>query len=605
MNSAQRIALAVTLLFFARPASATISYRISLKNPEQHLFHVNMQIPAAAADHEVVVALPAWNALYQVRDFSYRVRDVRASNSATPAAPLLIRQLDKQTWKISLAAAGGAPGTGASPEARTATLDYSIEWDDPGPFNSQLNAHHAFVNFAEVLMYVPTRRAEDTQVQFDDVPEGWRTAAELSTGARPNSFVASSYDNLVDAPAEAGKFAEFSFDEAGAHFRVIADGKDWHRERLESILRDITKYEVQLMGGAPFHEYAFFYHFGPYAEVGGGGMEHANCTAISVPSGDAAASVTAHEFFHAWNVKRIRPQTLEPVDYTKEMYTRALWFAEGVTSTYGSYALERSGLWTKDQFYADLAGQIGELDSRPAHRWQSVEESSLDAWLEGYDEYRRPERSISYYNKGQIVGDMLDLAIRDANNNHKSLDDVLRRMNELYAQQGRFYDDSKGVQATAEEVAGIKLDDFFRGYVAGTAEIPYDKFLNAAGLELKVERRAAPDLQFWTTTGHGPGAQVVVSQVTPESAAEAAGLRTGDVLLTLNGQPLPRYLPAWLREQTPGEAITLHVQREGNYLDLTFALAAIDLNKFTLVEISGATEKQKRIREGWLKGKTD
>jgi predicted metalloprotease with PDZ domain len=602
MKSARRIVLAVTLLFFARPASATISYHISLKNPEQHLFHVRMQIPVGAPDQEIIVAIPAWYSLYQVRDFSYRVRDVRASDPAAPATPLPVRLLDKQTWKISFPAVGAAGGGAAS----TTTLEYSIEWDDPGPFNSQLNAHHAFVNFAEVLMYVPSRRAEDTQVQFDDVPEGWRVAAELPAGAPPNSFTAASYDKLGDAPAEAGKFAEFAFDEAGAHFRVIVDGKDWHRESLESILRDITKYEIHLMGGAPFTEYTFFYHFGPYAEAGGGGMEHSNCTAIATPSGDAAASVSAHEFFHAWNVKRIRPQALEPVDYTKEMYTRALWFAEGVTSTYGAYTLERSGLWTRDQFYADLAAQIGELDSRPAHRWQSVEESSLDAWLEGYDEYRRPERSISYYNKGQIVGDMLDLAIRDATDNHKSLDDVLRRMNEIYAQQGRFYDESQGVQATAEEIAGIKFGDFFRDYVAGTDEITYDKFFSAAGLELKVERRAAPDLGFWTTGyGLGASAQVRVTQVTPGSAAEAAGLMAGDALLLLNGQPLPRYLPAWLREQKPGQTITLHVKRENIELDLTFTLAAIDLNKFTLVEISGATEKQKRIREGWLKGKTD
>src|SRR5271170_7176992 len=511
MKSARRIVLAFTLLFFARPAAATIGYHISLKNPEQHIFHVSMQIPAQAADQEIFVALPAWNALYQVRDFSYRVRDVRARNSAgTPAAPLPVRMLDKQTWKITLAGVGNGAGTGAGGHA--ATLDYSIEWDDAGPFNSQLNSRHAFVNFPEVLMYVPSRRAEDTQVKFDDVPEGWRVAAELPAGAQPNSFTAASYDKLGDAPAEAGKFAEFAFDEAGAHFRVIVDGKDWHREPLESILRDITKYEVHLMGGAPFHQYTFFFHFGPYPEVGGGGMEHSNCTAISTPSGDTATSVSAHEFFHAWNVKRIRPQTLEPVDYTKEMYTRALWFAEGVTSTYGSYTLERSGLWTKDQFYEDLAGQIGELDSRPAHQWQSVEESSLDAWLEGYDEYRRPERSISYYNKGQIVGDMLDLAIRDATDNHKSLDDVLRRMYEVYAKQGRFYDDSQGVEGIAEEIADVKLDDFFRHYVAGTDEIPYDKFLNAAGLELKVERRAAPELGFWPT-GHGAGAQVLVSHV--------------------------------------------------------------------------------------------
>jgi predicted metalloprotease with PDZ domain len=599
MKSARRIVLAIVLLFCARPASATIAYHISLKNPEQHVFHVSMEIPAAAADQEIVVALPAWNALYQVRDFSYRVREVRARNSAAAAAaPLPVRMLDKQTWRISLAGASGGA------EAHAATLDYSIEWDDPGPFNSQLNPHHAFLNFAEVLMYVPSRRAEDTQVQFDDVPLGWRIAVELAAGAAPNSFVAANYNKLVDAPTEAGKFAEFGFDQAGAHFRVIVDGKEWHRERLESILRDITKYEVHLMGGAPFSQYTFFFHFGPYPEVGGGGMEHSNCTAISTSSGDAAASVTAHEFFHAWNVKRIRPQTLEPVDYTKEMYTRALWFAEGVTSAYGDYTLERSGLWSKDQFYWNLAGEIGELDSRPAHRWQSVEEASLNAWLEGYDEYRLPERSISYYNKGEIVGDMLDLAIRDATDNHKSLDDVLRRMYDVYAQQGRFYDDSQGVEAIAEEVAGAQFDDFFRRYVAGTDEIPYDKFFNAAGLELKVEKRAAPALGFWTTN-RSPAAQTRVSQVVPGSAAETAGLQAGDALVTLNGQPMPRYLPMWLRQHEPGETVTLRVQRDNQELDLKFVLGSIDLNKFTLLEMPDATEKQKRVREGWLKGKTD
>ena len=599
MKSARRIVLAIVLLFCARPASATIAYHISLKNPEQHVFHVSMEIPAAAADQEIVVALPAWNALYQVRDFSYRVREVRARNSAAAAAaPLPVRMLDKQTWRISLAGASGGA------EAHAATLDYSIEWDDPGPFNSQLNPHHAFLNFAEVLMYVPSRRAEDTQVQFDDVPLGWRIAVELAAGAAPNSFVAANYNKLVDAPTEAGKFAEFGFDQAGAHFRVIVDGKEWHRERLESILRDITKYEVHLMGGAPFSQYTFFFHFGPYPEVGGGGMEHSNCTAISTSSGDAAASVTAHEFFHAWNVKRIRPQTLEPVDYTKEMYTRALWFAEGVTSAYGDYTLERSGLWSKDQFYANLAGEIGELDSRPAHRWQSVEEASLNAWLEGYDEYRLPERSISYYNKGEIVGDMLDLAIRDATDNHKSLDDVLRRMYDVYAQQGRFYDDSQGVEAIAEEVAGAQFDDFFRRYVAGTDEIPYDKFFNAAGLELKVEKRAAPALGFWTSN-RSPDAQTRVSQVVPGSAAETAGLQAGDALVMLNGQPMPRFLPMWLRQHEPGETVTLRVQRDNQELDLKFVLGSIDLNKFTLLEMPDATEKQKRVREGWLKGKTD
>ncbi|MGA7920844.1 MAG: hypothetical protein WCA38_14360, partial [Candidatus Acidiferrales bacterium] len=516
MKSAGRIFLAVSMLFLARPLSATVRYRVSLKNPEQHSFHISMEIPVGETDRDVIVALPAWNALYQVRDFAYRVYDVRASTPDSPTDRLAVEKLDKQTWKITL----------SDGSSRSAVVNYEIGWNDPGPFNSQLDAKHAFVNFAEVLMYVPNRRAEDTSVAFDDVPAGWKAAAELPLTPDSNSFSAASYDVLVDAPAELGKFDEFGFDESGAYFKVVVDGKGWRRDRLENDLHRIANYLTTMMGGPPFKEYTFFIRIGSYPEVGGGGMEHANCTAISAPSVESAATIAAHEFFHAWNVKRIRPQTLEPVDYTREMYTRALWFAEGVTSTYGAYTLERIGLWDKNQFYADLAGQISELDSRSAHSWQSAEESSLDAWLEKYEAYNQPDRSISYYNKGQILGVLLDLSIREATDNHKSLDDVLRRMNDVYAKQKRYYDDSHSVQAVAEEVAGVKLDDFFRRYVAGTDEIPYQNFFNAAGLELKVETQKSADFGFWTP---GQGLPVIVSQVVPGASAEAAGLKAGDI----------------------------------------------------------------------------
>ena len=586
---------ALVFFFTVRPAAATIHYKISLKNPERHSFQVTMTIPRPA--NGIAVAIPAWNALYQVRDFAYRVRDVEANSfaeSGTTGEKLSVREVDKQTWEVRTSGAANSAGFSAW------TIRYSILWDEPGPFNSQLNAKHAFVNFAEVLMYIPDRRSEDTTVEFDDVPAGWRAAAELPTGEIPNSFSASSYDMLVDAPAEVGKFEEFGFDQGGAHFRVLVDAKTWRRDRLEDSLRRITAYELQLMGGAPFHQYTFFFHIGPYTEAGGGGMEHSNCTAIGSGSVESASAIAAHEFFHAWNVKRIRPQTLEPVDFTKEQYTRALWFAEGVTSTYAAYTLERSDLWPKEKFYADLAAQISELDSRPARLWQSVEESSLDAWLEKYDDYRQPDRSISYYNKGQIVGEMLDLMIRDATDNHKSLDDVMRRMNDEYAKQRNFYDDSSGIRAAAEEVSGTSLADFFRQYIAGTDEIPYDKFLAAAGLEIKVEMHKTADLGFWI--GRAPGSAAAVSQVAPGSAAETAGLLAGDVLLQLNGENMPVYLPAWVRQHLPGEVIKLRVQRDGNERDISFALGSNELKIYSISEVAHATDKQKRIREGWLRG---
>lgn len=465
----------------AQPASATIAYRVSLANPDQHLFHVDMMIPVNGK--EVVTSLPAWNALYQVRDFSYRVRSVSAVCAASTGVPLAVRWLDKDTWRVSLTGAC-QPGDHNSFEIR-----YSIEWNDSGPFNSQLNDHHAFMNLAEILMYVPERRAEDTSVTFENLPAGWRTAAELAPGDASNTYTAASYDTLVDAPVEAGEFDEFKFMESGGRFRVVVDATSWKKQMLEGALERITSYELRLMGGPPPfdlppREYTFFFHIDPYEDQGGGGMEHRNSTAIAATSVEAAVAIAAHEFFHVWNVKRIRPLTLEPVDYTKEQYTRALWFAEGVTSCYASFTLERTGLWSKKQFYDDLALQIGELQSRPAHTWQSAEDSSLDAWLEKYDAYNVPDRSISYYNKGQILGVLLDLAIRDATNNRKSLDDVLRSMNDEYARKGKFYDDSNGIRAVVEEVAGKSFEDFFERYVSGTTEIPYNDFLAVAGLEL-------------------------------------------------------------------------------------------------------------------------
>jgi predicted metalloprotease with PDZ domain len=462
-----------------RSASATISYTISLNHPEQHLFHVTMSIPVEG--REVTTALPAWNALYQIRNFAERVRDVSANCQSLTEVPLAVRKSDKDDWQIY------SPGQCAPGDHNTFIIEYTIFWDDPGPFDSQLNAHHAFVNPAEILMYIPTRRAESVELRIADLPPGWTIGTSIQSGH------AASYDQLADAPIEIGSLNQLHYESDGVPIRILVDGKDSDAVRLETYLRRITDYELQMMGppsfDSPDHDYTFLFIIGPAGDNGGGGMEHRNSCAIAGSSVEEVAAVAAHEFFHAWNVKRIRPQSLEPVDYSREQYTRALWFAEGVTSTYASYTLERTGLWTKNQFYRDLSGQIAMLQSRPAHLWQSAEESSLDAWFEGFNEYRDQARSISYYNKGQILGVMLDLAIRDATDNHKSLDDVMRRMNAEYAAKGKFYDDSEGVRAVIEEVSGKDFKDFFARYVAGTDEIPYDKFFSVAGLALSSDSR--------------------------------------------------------------------------------------------------------------------
>jgi predicted metalloprotease with PDZ domain len=361
------------------------------------------------------------------------------------------------------------------------------------------------------------------------------------------------------------------------------------------------------MGGAPFREYLFILHVG--ANFGGGGMEHMNCTTISADVPAQLPSYAAHEFFHAWNVKRIRPRSLEPVDYTKEMWTRSLWFAEGVTNTYGNYALLRTGLWSAPQFYGNLADEIRELQSRPARRWQSVEESSLNAWYEKYPLYNRPEESISYYNKGQIVGVLLDILIRDRTDNRASLDDVLRALNEEFAKAGRQYDESEGLRATMEAVirkkapsADADLSDFFRRYISGSDEIPYSDFLARAGWVLRdtSQRRAA--LGF--SINRDNPAATTITYMDRESGASEAGLKEGDILLALNGEPFPRAPERWLRDHQPDERVTVKVQRGGEQLDFSILLGRQTDAAYQITEIASPTERQRRIREGILRGVT-
>jgi predicted metalloprotease with PDZ domain len=291
------------------------------------------------------------------------------------------------------------------------------------------------------------------------------------------------------------------------------------------------------------------------------------------------------------------------------MWTRSLWFAEGVTNTYGAYALERTGLWSTPQFYANLAEQIAELQARPAHRWQSVEQSSLDAWYEKYPLYMRPEESISYYNKGQIVGVLLDILIRDRTDNRAGLDDVVRSLNEEYAKAGRFYNESEGLRVAMEDVirkkapsADADLKDFFRRYVSGSDEIPYTDFLGRAGWMLRdtSQHRAALGFSVYRDSANSAS----IAYLDRESGAGAAGLKEGDVLIALNGESFPRAPERWLRDHQPEERVTVKIQRGREERELSFPLGRQNDAAYQITEIASPTERQRRVRDGILRGVT-
>jgi len=582
--------------------AAPVNYLVDLRDPASSLVKVTLDISQAQPLTEV--QLPAWNNLYQIHDFARNVQGVEARCDGQPAEPA---RVDLNSWR--------------GPDRSCAELEfrYAVYAHEAGPYSSQLDLSHAFLNFATLLFYLPRDRARAVHVKVL-LPRGWKLATLLPEHG--NEFEAANYDALVDSPLEAGHFAEYAYEEdfrpadaaAGtptkhASYRVIvhAAPSDYSAERLLGSIQKITATETALMQDLPFEHYTFILHF-PREAGASGGMEHRDGTAIALPASGVRSqqgeleSIIAHEFFHAWNVKRIRPQALEPVDYIHGNDTRDLWLAEGVTSTYAGLALLRAGLIDRNRFYARLAGAIQTLGERPAWRFQSVETSGREAWFEKYSDYNRPERSISYYNKGELVGYLLDLGMRNASRNQAGLDDVMRRLNRQFAQKERYYTLGEVRDIIASLAPTFQVDRFLRDCVQGTQELDYATYLGYAGLSLETTATETA-AQGFTVSVNAAGL-VETESVDSGGAAERAGLQPGDVLTAVNGKALPSggaaALPAW----RPGEAVELQVAREGETRVYKLVIGTNRQVSYRIEENAHPSPEQLRVREGWLKGQT-
>ena len=549
-----------------------------------------MTIPEAKAGAEI--QFPAWNALYQIRDF---VKNVQGLEARCDERAFLLVRLDLYTW--------------SSGEQSCAALEvrYRVYLAEDSVFASVLDRHHAYLNPATVLFYLPRERARPVRVRFLP-PAGWKLATFLAGPSPDGVYSAANFDELADSPVEAGTFEEHQYQQNGALYRIIVDaGRNrYDSGRVIESVKKITAAATALMQDVPFSRYTFLYHFGRDT---GGGMEHRDGTAIHFAADDLRRnwlgfeSVTAHEFIHAWNVKRLRPHNLEPVDYVRGNDTSDLWFAEGVASTLQEYILLRAGMMSPDTFYARVAAEINRLHDRPARATQSLEDAGREAWLEKYPDYQRPDRSISYYGKGMIVGILLDLAIRHSSRNARSLDDVFRRLNRDFAKRGRFFTREDLVGVISEE-AGPEFDvhGFFRDYISGMRELDYATYFARAGLRLAGREREAGTLGFLAVRNFdGP---VVVQSVVPESNAAKAGLESGDVLLELNGNPLRSLPDDLLRDSKPGREVRFLVRRDHQEFTVRFQLESGVRAAYHIVEVRDATPEQGRLRELWLKGVT-
>lgn len=570
-------------------------YFVSLADNANHLAHVGIRFTQPA--ETVILNMPVWNALYQVRDFAANIENVRATDAS--GRPLTVTKSSTSEWQVTAT-------------APCVVAEYDIHLDNRGPFGTQLSSEHAFFNWAMVLMYSPATRSQSMSVQLLDVPATWglrdvHVMGEAAAGQVEQAVgVSHSYDELVDSPAEVGVFQKFDFQHEGATYHVVvhASPSDYETAKLEDILRKITHAAVEWMADRPFDDYTFLYHLP--RDYGAGGMEHAYGTAIDLNVERMGnnmmplASVSAHEFFHLWNVKRIRPRSLEPVDYQRAMDTRALWFSEGLTSTVGDMLLVRAGLLGERQYLDRIGTEINELQSRPAHRWQSAEESSLDAWFEGDAFYRTPPRSISYYNKGEVLGVLLDLRIRQLTDGQKSLRDLFRWMNDNYARKGLFFPDSDGVQMAAETVTGQSFAEFFHQYVAGVGELPYNEYFEFVGLQV-AETTVGVSTPGFTTTA-SLGGQPEVAAVEAGSEAQRAGVTVGDRIIGVNGKPAAPNLDDQIRRIRPGASIKFRLANRHGERDVKLKLTSHTEQEYILQDAPSITSQQRAHRAAWIRG---
>ena len=577
---------------YAQQASPTpeVVYTVSLARGSEHMLDITVDFQEEGTTHTVF--LPVWNALYQIRDFAQFVSDVRASDAL--GHPLTLVKREKSTWELQ--------GTGR------VRISYSIYANDVGPFGAEVNGHHAFLNLAELLMFTSATRHELATVRFIDLPAQWILGVALpSLNVRPSGSTlgaflmhAADYDHLVDSPVELGEFTELRFaGNAGESYRVLVDSDaPFDRKKVIDHLKKIIAAETAWMQDVPFKEYTFLYHF----RAGGwGGMEHSYSTVIDVSRPESSEtfeefdSVSAHEFFHLWNVKRIRPRSLEPVDYMKENYTDALWFSEGCTTTVGRISLLAAGLMTQEEYFEHLATEISVLQSRPARNVQPVTEASIDTWFDKYRYYRSPERSINYYNKGDVLGVLLDLAIREATHGKKSLRDVFLYMNTQYGKPGKTFADTDAVRHAVEKVTGSSFDDFFRRYITGTDELPYDALYRTAGMKLEAHVHTERELGFdWASSG-----SMWVIKGPVSSQASAVGLNEGDVLVAIDHQP-PSDSATVLDALGDRKSVTVTVSHGSNDEELVISLVIHDITSYRLLEDSHATPEQLQRRKEWL-----
>jgi predicted metalloprotease with PDZ domain len=551
LSARRRTLSAFSLLILLCTATAAqederynISYQLSMSNPASHLFEVTLTVEPPKGAEAIDFQMPRWSpGRYAVFDFAKNVQEVRAETScpAVGACPqgsvLPVTRLDTQTWRVF---PQGAISKGV-------TLTYKVFANDLSGTFSQLDTRHANFNGGSVFMYVVGHKQDPVRLSIN-APANWRIINAASERADQREWQFPNYDILIDTPTEiAPNFTVEEFKVEGKTHRVMVHSfgeEKGARARLVGDIERVVRAEIALMGTPDYDSYLFMMHFDPTAPRGDG-MEHLASTQIisTRALGDKgvaedALDTAAHEFFHVWNVKRLRPVELGPWDFTRPVSTRSLWIAEGLTNYYGGLMQRRAGLLNDERYFRFLAGAIGSVENAPGSRLISAEEASLIAsFIDRTPHYQRTNlagTTVSYYSKGEVIGITLDLLIRGKTEGRASLDDVMRRMYEefyLKSPAATYYSRGRGYtgadfERTVTQVTGADVSAFFARHVRGTEPLPYEEAFAYVGLRLvKSPADAAQKTPGAAQTTMTPPRQNYRLEEIADATAQARALR--------------------------------------------------------------------------------
>jgi predicted metalloprotease with PDZ domain len=587
-------------------AADALHYELRFERPNTHL----MDITLRAVDLEgptVDFAIPDWApGSYYLQNYSANIQGFRACSS--DGKQLVWRKTDSQTWRIDLAGANAV------------TISYKVFGDTLRNNQAQYNERHAFIGGPSVWMYLVGGKQRPVDLTIA-VPQGWKVATGMERTS-DHTFRAANYDWFADAPLEISDFAEKDFQVLGSTYHVIVHDvegqKDFSKftEDIQKFVAAIVPMFVSVTGteqAAPFKDYWFLFHVWPNT---GGGLEHLNSTQIDfskdwdsqdpVPGYGSQYNlklfVTAHEFFHAWNVKRLRPLPLGPFDYSQMVHTPSLWISEGLTSYYGALALERAGLITPKQYLDEIAYMITKFEQNPGRNERSIEDTSWDTWYNGdvvTQANNLKNTNYSYYDGGQIMGHILDFAIRKNTNNQKSLDDWMRLMYSRYALPKPGFQPDDAVKA-ASEVAGTDLSGIFSRYISGKDPIPYEEYFAYAGIV--VERKLDSE-KAWlgVSQGKSDDGHAKITNVIPGGAADNAGLDRDDVVIGIDGRTADADgFSETISDHKPGDRLRITVIRLGMVKEIPVTLIASPYPTYTLKPMEHPTQEQQAIYNSWM-----